>query len=433
MRPWLAANEGYYGPPLSEAARLDLVHWLGDHGYDGYAYSPKDDPFHRDRWRDPYPAADLEHFAALHDVCDRAGVDLILMMSPGLDWRVGEGTEIDALTAKFQAFHDLGVRALSINWDDVPGSGAELGAEHGSAVAAVAERVGPDVSWRACPIDYAIDEPSDYLLAFADALPADVPVAWTGPSVLSPHIDPGHVRRLRDRLGRDLWLADNFPVNDLVMSDVLHLGPYPERDAELIGLFAGVSLNFMEHPQASRIGLAAAARFWHNGDADRHAAWRSVLAEQAPALEPLAMACRSWLGDAGPDPTLLEWLAAAVAGDDAALRSYLEAGCRTGLPADLVAEVEPWLAQWELEAEAMLAALDLSAGTWPPSIRDIWRGGIAWRTARLGRPQVFGLRFAMYPSTQHSDTGFRAAEGVVSVGSNLTDALWSEVLSRLDP
>ena len=39
-RPWLAALEGYYGPPLAHDERVALVQWLGEHDYDSYAYSP---------------------------------------------------------------------------------------------------------------------------------------------------------------------------------------------------------------------------------------------------------------------------------------------------------------------------------------------------------------------------------------------------------
>ena len=50
-RAWLAALEGYNGPPLSHDERVGLVEWLGVHDYDAYAYSPKDDQFARERWR----------------------------------------------------------------------------------------------------------------------------------------------------------------------------------------------------------------------------------------------------------------------------------------------------------------------------------------------------------------------------------------------
>ena len=75
----------------------------------------------------------LDEFAVLQRTCVGAGMELVLVMSPGLDWRAGDPADVDALVAKFRAFYDIGVRTFSVNWDDVPGEGPEIGAEHGDA------------------------------------------------------------------------------------------------------------------------------------------------------------------------------------------------------------------------------------------------------------------------------------------------------------
>jgi hypothetical protein len=46
------------------------------------------------------------------------------------------------------------------------------------------------------------------------------------------------------------------------MADVLHIGPYPARDPDVVPMIESTVVNFMQHPLASRIGLAAAERFW---------------------------------------------------------------------------------------------------------------------------------------------------------------------------
>ena len=55
--------EGFYGKPFSHEERMDLLGFLGQHGFDCYVYAPKDDPRHREQWRDPYPEEDLDRFA----------------------------------------------------------------------------------------------------------------------------------------------------------------------------------------------------------------------------------------------------------------------------------------------------------------------------------------------------------------------------------
>lgn len=430
-RPWLAALEGYYGPPLEHAERVALVQWLGQHDYDSYAYSPKDDPFARDRWREPYPPDQLAAFADLVAVCDDAGLELAMTMNPGLDWRVGDPSEVDALTAKLEAFHAMGVRGLAVAWDDVPGEGATVGASHGEAVATAFERIGSDASWFTCPVDYAARTPTTYLRAFADALPPEVGIVWTGTGIVSPSLTGADAKGLARDLGRELLFGENFPVNDGGMAHVLHLGPYPTRDASFVHATKGAVVNFMHRPRASRVGLAVAARFWRDPTGDRYAAWEEALAE-FPGLDPLARACSSWVDNPEPDRRLLEWATAAGEGDTR-LEAFLAGGCRRDLDPALAAEVEPWLAQWEAEAAAMQAALWLIATDAPVSMEEVGAMALAWYEARRSETQAFGVRFAYYPVS--SRVGDRLVSDPVSVvvGSNLTDRLCEQALVAVRP
>ena len=53
------AIEGFYGKPWSMDDRTRHLEFLGRMKANTYVYSPKDDPFARDRWREPYPAATI--------------------------------------------------------------------------------------------------------------------------------------------------------------------------------------------------------------------------------------------------------------------------------------------------------------------------------------------------------------------------------------
>jgi len=52
---YLGVIEGFYGPPWSHQDRLDILAFMEEVGLADYVYAPKDDPYHRARWRDPYP------------------------------------------------------------------------------------------------------------------------------------------------------------------------------------------------------------------------------------------------------------------------------------------------------------------------------------------------------------------------------------------
>ena len=281
-----------------------------------------------------------------------------------------------------------------------------------------------------CAVDYAVATPTAYLTAFADAVPAEVDLAWTGPSVVTRDLALDEVAALEQQLGHRVAFAENFPVNDLGMAEVLHLGPYPERDVALADGPRRVLVNFMHRVEASKVGLAAAERFWHGRRTDREAVWTEVVGS-VPGLAPLARACRSWVGEPDPDPTLASWADAALDGDDR-LEQYLRAGCRDRLEPALAAEVGPWLEQWDLEATAMLAALGLLRAGRAPGIPAVWTAATCWDLARRGHPQVFGIRFARYPMTRRDRDRLVAGRGSVVHGTNLTDRLWTAVLDRLD-
>ena len=53
--PYRGTVEGFYGTPWSHQARLSQIEFYGRHKMNVYIYGPKDDPYHRNQWREPYP------------------------------------------------------------------------------------------------------------------------------------------------------------------------------------------------------------------------------------------------------------------------------------------------------------------------------------------------------------------------------------------
>ncbi len=421
---WHGVLEGFYGEPYTDEARLRLVRWLPSVGGRDYVYAPKDDPYQRARWREPYPADRLDHFGALLAEGARVGVRVGFVLSPGLDWTEGDAS---ALVEKLQAFYDLGARCLGIAFDDVPPGGAELGAVHGRAVAAAVAGLPSDVTWSACPVDYATDRVTAYLRGFTDVLPDGIDVFWTGPSILSAEIPTALAAALSEQLGRRLVLADNFPVSDGPMSGVLHLGPYPARPSDLPAALGGLLLNLGPLAVASRLPAAAGLRWWSDPRQDQVTVWEREVSA-VPGIAPLARACRSWLTDSGPDAELLDWALAALDGDNR-LESFLAGGCRETLPEEWVADLGTWLEAWEWHAMAipvLLAALrdgDGAGGAF--TVAEVWRRGLAMER------QLFGIRWAFYPVTRREGDVERADPRGLVRGETLLDTLCREALARL--
>lgn len=420
---WLAAIEGFYGRPFSHDQRLDLIRWLPSAGFTDYAYGPKDDPYHRDDWRTPYPDAHLDRFRETVATGRDNGVEVTLSISPGLDWH-GD-VDDEPLAAKLRQLYDVGARSLGVYWDDVPPGGEDLGRRHGTAVAAAMKRLPADVRWLTVGTDYATDRVTAYLHGFADELPAEVAIAWTGPAVTSPDVPAELARALTEELGHALLFCDNWPVNDLGMAPVLHLGPAPYRESALRDAVAGAGFNMMSLPLASRPALALAARHWRDPAEDRETAWRDVLSG-FPGLLPLARAARSWLADPGPDPELLSWVEPTLAGDKR-LVEFLLAGCRDGLPPEWQAELEPWLQSWEAEAAVMTGVLAALTGgdTGDTDLVANWLG-----LHRMAQ-QTFGIRFAVYGLTYRAGDRQLPHPASVVRGENLTDILVRTALETM--
>ena len=126
--------EGFYGPPWSHAERRDMIEFCGRHGFNTWVHAPKDDPYHRKLWREPYPDAELEQLAELAREAERNGIDFAYAIAPGLDVCYSRESDFEAALAKCRQVQSVGVRSFQLLWDDI-----EHTLDHGTDLEAVAE------------------------------------------------------------------------------------------------------------------------------------------------------------------------------------------------------------------------------------------------------------------------------------------------------
>jgi len=397
--------EGFYGPPWRHDERLALLDAAPALGLDTYLYAPKDDPWHRERWREPYPAAELDRLGELADRAAAAGVRFVWSVAPGLSMRYSDDAEHAALAAKAEQVRAAGVRDVWLLFDDVPydlphpedvaayGSGqAGSGRAHGETAARFREAFllphGLTGPMTVCPTDYAGCGRSPYRDALAATLPADARVLWTGRDIVVGTITRDDVLEAAAAFGRRIVLWDNFPVNDFDRPR-LFLGPLTGRPGDVDGLpLDGVVANAMIEALPSRLPLAtvgAWARDPSGYDRARAAAdaLGAVAGSHAGVVGPLVRVCGAWPPEAPRDPGLARALDAALAGDPAALaevegRMRALVGCAAadagvaggatvtpaaGDEADaLVAALRPWLDAAAHAGAAGLAACALLRG-----------------------------------------------------------------------
>ena len=114
--------EGFYGTPWTHQDRLDQIRFYGAHKMNTYIYAPKDDPYHREQWKEPYPESEMGRMNELIQTAKENKVDFVFALSPGNSIRfTGEAGEADfqALMNKCEAMYEMGVRSYAIFYDGI--------------------------------------------------------------------------------------------------------------------------------------------------------------------------------------------------------------------------------------------------------------------------------------------------------------------------
>jgi hyaluronoglucosaminidase len=251
--------EGFYGPPWTHDERLDLIRFCADEGFDTWVHAPKDDPFHRARWREPYPDTELARLGELVTEANRVGVTFAYAIAPGLSIDYASASDFSALVAKCEQVRSIGVSAFQLLWDDIESRDGASQAALSNRFAEAIEQPGPLV---VCPVGYAGCEDTEYRRSFAPALDPEIVVYWTGPEVVSHAIAREELDvAVRRFAGPELLLWDNYPVNDFAVG-TLFLGPLRGRDPRLFdGRCAGLIANAMQEAIPSKLPLATVADF----------------------------------------------------------------------------------------------------------------------------------------------------------------------------
>ncbi|MCX7624668.1 MAG: protein O-GlcNAcase [Candidatus Sumerlaeaceae bacterium] len=281
--------EGFYGRPWTHEERLAIIRFLGEMGLNSYCYAPKDDPYHRKEWREPYPEAEFQKLLELVRACRRAKVTFCFAISPGLDIEYSNPADLALLLKKLELLNKAGVQSFALFFDDVPSTFRhESDAKAFPSFAAAHAKLANDVyaqlkQWNSnaslivCPTEYYHSDPTPYLTELGSKLHPDIPIIWTGRGVCSPTIDAPDLLRIRTVLGRKPFIWDNYPVNDYDEGHI-YLGPIRHR-TPLMGLnVAGYWSNPMNESELSKIPLMTIADFYRSPETyNPENSWRRAL------------------------------------------------------------------------------------------------------------------------------------------------------------
>ena len=366
--PYRGVVEGFYGTPWSHQARLSQIAFYARHKMNVYIYGPKDDPWHRDKWREPYPEAEAKRISELATYARSLGVNFYWAIHPGVDIKWTE-QDRDYLVAKLEKMYDLGVRSFAVFFDDIWGEGtradkqAELLNYVDNNFIQKKHDVAPLIM---CPTEYnrawANDE-KGYLRTLGTQMNQGVEIMWTGNSVVHC-IDRESQEWINQRINRKSYIWWNFPVSDFVRDHIL-LGPAYGNDLDIAETMSGFVSNPMEHAEASKISLYGIADYtWNMPAYDYQADWEKGLREVLPSNYEALRTFALYNKDLGPNghgfrreegDELKDIAQQALAGQSSA-RQALALKCEElGIAVDLLLnddsnpellrELRPWLLQ----------------------------------------------------------------------------------------
>jgi beta-N-acetylglucosaminidase len=285
--------EGFYGKPWSHRDRLDMLRFEGEHGMNVYYYAPKDDPYHRKLWREPYPPARVKQLGELAKAAKENFVDFCFAISPGLSMTYSSEADFQQLTEKLDSVSKLGVSCFALFLDDVPqqlensddqAHYPSLAAAHVDVINRLYRHLKSQSSNNRLVVTPTVYTNAwgsrDYVRELGAGVNPDIPIVWTGTGVVSPAITAEQAREWGALLQREPLLWDNFPVNDGIPWR-LNLGPLRGRAPDLPGAVQGLFSNPMNQAQASKIPLQTIAEYlWNAAKYDPDAAYRRALVSQ---------------------------------------------------------------------------------------------------------------------------------------------------------
>lgn len=288
--------EGFYGTPWSHEDRLSQIEFYGDQKLNTYIYAPKDDLYHREQWRDPYPETEMQRMQDLIDTSKENKVDFVFSLSPGIDIRFdgAEGeADYQALVKKCQSLYDMGVRSFAIFFDDIENKDGKKQAE-------LLNRFNKEFIQAKGDIKPLITVPTEYdsnvmglastvnkyTKEFAATLDKSIKVLWTGSAVVPEGIDVANAQKVKEVYGDRMGIWWNYPCTDYI-TEKLALGPIYGLDKGLENEVDFLVMNTMEHAELSKITLATGADYaWNTAAYDYEKSFETAIDELYGELAP---------------------------------------------------------------------------------------------------------------------------------------------------
>lgn len=267
--------EGYYGRPWGTEGRISTMEFMGRNKLNLFLYGPKDDPYHHEKWREPYPEDEAKDFQRLLDTARKNKIRFYWAIHLGGGFRKGgeaEREDTEALIRKLDAMYDLGVRAFAAFFDDFGDADAEFHAKICNLMWRHLESKGGVFPMIMCPNVYWGRGEHAYTKTLGEKLDPKTMIIWTGREVCYDILS-ADAQKVARSYRRPPFVWWNWPVNDYCRSKVLMGRTYGLERSE----FSGFVTNPMENCEANKVALFGVADWcWNTGAFDSEQNWKDA-------------------------------------------------------------------------------------------------------------------------------------------------------------
>lgn len=272
--------EGFYGNWWSQEDRIRQFEFYGKNKMNVYIYAPKDDPYHRAKWREAYPEAEANKLKELVVKAKENKVQFVWSIHPGNDINWND-TDMKQVIDKFQLMYDLGVRAFGLLFDDISGAEQSRADKQAELINYVTENFIkkydelPPIIF--CPTQYNRGWSSgDYLDVLGEDANKEARIMWTGNSVVDM-INKSDLDWINAKLQRNAYIWLNYPTTDYCIDRML-MGPTYGNDLNIAGQLSGFTANPSEYAEASKVSLYSIADYtWNMTEYDSNASWERAI------------------------------------------------------------------------------------------------------------------------------------------------------------
>lgn len=283
---WRGVIEGFYGTPWTQEERFKMIEDISKYKMNMYVYAPKDDPYHRAKWREFYPEKEQEQLKVLAEKAKAHHVQFCWTIHPG-DTMQFTQEDLEAAIQKMENMYELGIRQFGILFDDIThNQDGKLQAEFINQIDDLFVRQKEDVKplimvgTRYCAA-WGPDMDS-YFKPLVENLHDQIHIMWTGENTMSD-VSKDIFEWPKKQVGSEKNMAVwwNYPVNDYC-TDKVFVGPMKNlaNDLDNVELFL---TNPMNQAEASKISVCSIADYcWNVPSYDYEKSWRRFVEKFVP-------------------------------------------------------------------------------------------------------------------------------------------------------